>query len=487
MADTTTNVPTTSTTTQPDSDDTTQDTSPVANANTPAPSDDELDSETGLRKGYALAIKTGAVKMTNVTPGDMFQGVRVPQGAVSTDGQNWYDKTGSSLVDSDVDPDGSTNEFSSRFIKEWSQNMLDSGVNPIFIDKLVSPWADIANKTKTFEMQNSDNVLMKMGLQTDNQTKFNNLSNDIVSNLAPMDPITGATMVQQMRANMPAGATESPVLARFGVTPQDNPTQAFQKLQASGVGQSAIQALKAKQQEIAASQQSVAASQQSIKQSQQGMVAQQFETGQQAVGSLNAGQQAVTEGAASANRAQTAKQIFDSLYNSGDIGGNYNNIMSKLNALTSLGGDNPKAAQAQELRAYLSSQNLSDLKHNIGQRFAASEYQAISPNGINPDWQAPAIRDFLGNNIKYTGADLTNKKTEQQSIISNVDKLGFGVDTSPYKQNLAGADKATTTVNQTPMVAPPKLSEIQFATWANAHGISNKNVAKAYEKYSQSQ
>lgn len=465
-------------------------------------------ADKNLPKGTPLhgAVASGGITLTSIGPDGLYNNVHAPIGAKFVSGGNWVTEKGQIMPDVPVNPDGSVNEHSSAYVSNMRESMLDSGINPIMVDKLMKPIYDGAKATQDMINNTSDKLLSQVQANQTiksnqqaiqkNQAELQNTYNTAIAE-AYSGGSQGGTDPQSVQAGTKAA---SQVLGQFisminsadasGKQAQQFFPQMFKpdgSMDPAGLQptiQTAVSQGAAAAQQAQATLASTRTGQSAVLQN---MAVQRFESGEQAVGSLEAGNNAVISSATTANKAQTALQLFDQLRTQGAIGGPYQNILRNIQGIIQQNG--PNAGAAQELKAYLSTDNLSSLKSALGQRLAASEFNAISPTQINPNWQASSIHDFLTNVSRYSQADLQNKKSTQNGIISNVKRQNLGVDTSPYESQLNSAEQNTQTNKQRPEkpepLAPPSnnMSQVQFYQWAGDHNIPGANLEKAWNRY----
>lgn len=130
-------------------------------------SEDIADKVAPKGTAYHSAVSNGAIAPTIVEPGSIYNGIRVPSGAKSVAGGNWLNPAGQIMADEPINPDGSVNKHSSAYTSELQQSMLDAGVNPIIIDKMMKPIWDGAKATQDMINTNSDKFLAQIKANQD--------------------------------------------------------------------------------------------------------------------------------------------------------------------------------------------------------------------------------------------------------------------------------------------------------------------------------
>lgn len=153
---------------------------------TAAPETNDTDTSGLPPNGSALgrAARAGAVNLTNVTPGQKYNGVEVPRDASYTDGRNWYNQSGGILPNNYRYANGKVNQMSSAFTEQWIQNMTDKGVPPMIISEIMSPYLDMSKKVQQFQYDQSDNVLDQQAHQIANARAKVDFSKDLAGSVA---------------------------------------------------------------------------------------------------------------------------------------------------------------------------------------------------------------------------------------------------------------------------------------------------------------
>lgn len=368
-------------------------------------SEDIADKVAPKGTAYHSAVSNGAIAPTIVEPGSIYNGIRVPSGAKSVAGGNWLNPAGQIMADEPINPDGSVNKHSSAYTSELQQSMLDAGVNPIIIDKMMKPIWDGAKATQDMINTNSDKFLAQIKANQDikanqqaiqsNQAALNKTYQDGIAEAFASGGPTAAKQVLGQYISMIDSTDSTGKLVKQYFPQMDGTPQGLDSTIKTAVSQGAA-AAKQGQATLAATNQGVITSQ--INNAKE--LADAYVTENGNFNNLNQTQQTLGQ----------AKDYITQLIKDGEKGGKVFNSFQDLKNV--YGGNSPKWAAAQSAIAILQSQSLR-AAIGSGNRMTNADVDTWGKALASGDLPLRTLQQQLGNAQAYLGQQQQISKSKQ--------------------------------------------------------------------------